>query len=390
MKKRYQITAALFVFFGGLGGMKLIAASGEKATEKEAVDTRPVVSVSELQPVDYTVEIESFGAVAPMERTMLAAQVSGEIVSWHEDFIPGGIIQRGEVLFSIEKDTYEAAVLLAEANLQRAKADLIQEQAQSKVAENEAKRLSKTTLSDLYLRKPQLMSAQAAVKSAEAQLKIAQRDLDNCDVRAPYDALIVSKNIGVGDFVSVGAPTAELNNIEMAEITIPIAGFDSIFVGAGSQSRKATIVQSNGQQHIGMIHRDLGIIDEQTRMAHFVVRVQDPYAIDQNKTPLKFGSYVTVRFNGITLENVYSIPQQLINKGKLWMVDDEGKLVSHNVTVLREAGANFMIRADEQINHPVVNTLPEYPRVGMKVKVATEVDNSSASNDQALIVQAGK
>ena len=389
MKKRYQIPVALFVLIGGFGGMKLIAAAGEEETQKEAVDTRPTVSVSKLAPVDYTVEIESFGAVAPMERTMLAAQVSGEIVSWHEDFIPGGIIQRGEVLFSIEKDAYEAAVLLAEANLQRARADLIQEQAQSKVAENEAKRLNKTAVSDLYLRKPQLMSAQAAVKSAEAQLRIAQRDLDNCDVRAPYDALVVTKNIGVGDFVSMGSPTAELNNIEMAEITIPIAGFDSIFVGSDSQSRQATIVQSNGQRHEGEIHRDLGIIDEQTRMAHFVVRVADPYALDKNTRPLKFGSYVTVKFNGITLENVYSIPQELVNKGKLWMVDDEGKLISHNVTVLREAGANFMIKADEQINRPVVNTLPEYPREGMKVKVASKV-KSSESDNQALIVRSDK
>ena len=34
---------------------------------------------------------------------------------------------------------------------------------------------------DLFLRKPQVLSAQAAVKSAQAALKRAQRDLDNYD-----------------------------------------------------------------------------------------------------------------------------------------------------------------------------------------------------------------
>ena len=121
----------------------------------------------------------------------MAAQVSGEVQSWNPKFVSGGLIRRGEVLFSIEPDAYEAALLLAEANLASAQAQLIQEQAQADVAAKEAKTMPNARVTDLYLRKPQVMSAQAGVKSAEAQLKIAKRDLENCQVKAPYDALVV-------------------------------------------------------------------------------------------------------------------------------------------------------------------------------------------------------
>ena len=377
MKKRYQFAAVAVILISGIGGMKLIAAAGHEEPENEVSDNRPVVSVDTLIATNHTIEIESYGAVAPTERTMLAAKVAGQITSWHPKFVPGGIIPKGEILFSIEKDTYSAALLVAEANLQQAKANLIEAQAQSDVAQLEAKKFKSNSVSDLYLKKPQLISAQAFVKSAEAQLSIAQRDLDSCDVRAPYDALVISRNIGVGDFISVGAVAGELNNIEKAEITLPIAGFDNQFVDTITSEQTVKILpSSSGKEILGVLNRDTGIIDEETRMTHFVVRVDDPYGLKSDKPALKFGSYVTVKFDGVTLENTYQVPQQLINNGKLWMVDSDGKLLSHTVTVLRENGPFFVIQADSAINQPVVVTLPEYPKEGMSVKVISSSDES--------------
>lgn len=166
----------------------------------------------------------------PFEVTRLSAQVSGEVTSWHANFVSGGIVKRGEVLFTIESDNYEAAVLQAEAALASAQATLIEERAKAKVAEKQASKLSDKQVSDLYLRKPQLLSAEAQVKSAQAALKRAKRDLQNCKVIAPYDALVVSRNLGVGQFISAGSEVAVLNNIEAGEIHLPIAGFDSAFL----------------------------------------------------------------------------------------------------------------------------------------------------------------
>ena len=98
------------------------------------------------------------------------------------------------------------------------------------MAKRQAKNVPSNQVTDLYLRKPQVLSAQAQVKSALASLKRAKRDLDNCRVVAPYDALVVERDIGVGQYITAGTRVAVLNNIESAEIHVPIAGFDSVFL----------------------------------------------------------------------------------------------------------------------------------------------------------------
>lgn len=374
MKKSWiKVIVPFAVLALGLGGMAVIKASADEDTEKEAVDTRPTVRIESLQAQDYQVVINSFGEVQPVESTTLAAQVSGEVVSWHPDFVPGGLIKRGDVLFSIEKDSYEAALLQAEADVSQAKAQLIEEQARANVARQEAQKLPANKVTDLYLRKPQVISAQAALKSAEARLKIAIRDLDNCDVTAPYDALVISRELGVGQYVNQGARVGEINNIESAEVIFPIAGFDSAFLPRSLNNVAAQVI-SKGIKNItrdGIIARDLGVVDQKTRMSQLVVRVNDPYSLNTDAAPLKFGSYVEVTFNGQTLEGIYRLPQELVNNRVVWVVKDQ-KLASRQVQILREEGEHFLIGGGLTNEDSVVLTLPEYPQNGMEVKIAAE------------------
>ncbi|HDY90999.1 MAG TPA: efflux RND transporter periplasmic adaptor subunit [Pseudoalteromonas sp.] len=360
---------ALIVGVVGFMGINAIAQEPEK---KEVIDTRPTVQVEPVAANDHQVIINSYGEVKPLENTQLSAQVSGEVLSWHPNFVAGGIVARGETLFTIEKDNYEAAVLVAEAELARAQAGLIEEQAQAQVAEDEAKRFPSKARTDLFLRKPQVLSAQASVKSAQAALKRAQRDLDNCDVTAPYDALVISRNIGVGQFVTMGSQVAELNNIETAEVIIPIAGFDSVFLPERIKGITATIIQKglNSFTREGVIDRDLGIVDNATRMSSLVVRIEDPYGLKNIQPAIKFGSYVQVNFAGAMLNNIYRLPQELVNNKTVWIVNEEQQLEPRKVTVIREEGEYFYISDGLQADDKLVITLPEYPQKGMAVKIA--------------------
>ena len=360
---------ALIVGVVGFMGINAIAQEPEK---KEVIDTRPTVQVEPVAANDHQVIINSYGEVKPLESTQLSAQVSGEVLSWHPNFVAGGIVARGETLFTIEKDNYEAAVLVAEAEIARAQAGLIEEQAQAQVAADEAKRFPSKARTDLFLRKPQVLSAQASVKSAQAALKRAQRDLDNCEVTAPYDALVISRNVGVGQFVTMGSQVAELNNIETAEVIIPIAGFDSVFLPERIKGITATIIQKglNSFTREGVIDRDLGIVDNATRMSSLVVRIEDPYGLKNKQPAIKFGSYVQINFAGAMLNNIYRLPQELVNNKTVWIVNEEQQLEPRKVTVIREEGEYFYISDGLQANDKLVITLPEYPQKGMAVKIA--------------------
>ena len=383
MKKKWlKVLLPVAVIGVGFAGMSAIKATADVDEEKEIVDTRPTVKIDPLLSEDYQVTISSYGEVTPLESTKVAAQVSGEVVSWHPEFVAGGLVKRGDVLFTIEKDSYQAALLQAEADLSLAEAQLIEELAKADVAKQEAKKLNRK-VSDLYLRKPQVMSAKAAVKSAKARLKIAKRDLANCDVLAPYDALVISRDIGVGQFVAQGATVAELNNIEYAEITIPIAGFDSQFLPKNLHKQPAVVANRGIQftQREGTVVRDLGVIDQHTRMTQLVVRIEDPYSLKSDLPAIKYGSYVEVNFAGITLQNVFKLPQELVTNKTVWVVENE-RLESRQVTILREEGEYFLISAGLSDNDKLVMTVPEYPQKGLQVKTAAQ--------EQEFAVQVGE
>lgn len=376
--KLIRVILPIAIIVLGIGAMKTVTALGDTTEENESVDTRPSVQVTQIKPESFAINIEAFGELAPLESTRLAAQVSGEVVEWNPAFVAGGIIKRGETLFSIEKDAYTAALLQAESALANAQAALIEEKALANVAEREAATLPNSRVTDLYLRKPQILSAEAAVKAAQAQMKIAKRDLDNTEVVAPYDALIVSRSIGKGDFLTVGTTAATLYNVEVGEVTFPLARFDQAFLPEALDGIDATVSLLNGTtdeiKRSATIVRDSGIYDSATRMTHLVARINDPYGLTTQQPVLRFGAYTKVSFTGKTIDNVYRIPQELITRRQLWILDDADKLVAKPVEVVREVGSEFLIRVDIAADDRIVMTLPEYPQNGMAVKVIEGAD----------------
>lgn len=394
MKSKWiKIASPMLVFILGVVGMNVIGASGQEEQEKEVVDTRPTVKVEAIESLNHQVMITGHGEVKPLESTILSAQVSGEVIKWHPNFVAGGLVKRGEVLFEIEKEAYQANLLQAQAQLASAQANLIEEQGRAEVAKREAKRLPKSQITDLYLRKPQVLSAKAQVKSAQAAVKLANRDLDNCTVKAPYDALVVSRELGAGQFVTTGANIGRLHNIEVAEVTFPVAGFDSAFLPNQVLGLEANI-STEGRYSLsrpGMIVRDLGLIDSATRMNHLVVRIEDPYSINSQQPKLMFGHYVNVTFAGQELNQVFRLSQDLVTNKTVWIVDDENKLEKKQVEVIREEGEYFLLGDGLNSQDQVVLTMPEYPQVGMEVKIAGLNDVPADNQDETadtVIVQA--
>lgn len=375
-KKWIKIAAPILVLMLGVVGKNVIGASGPEEEEKEVVETRPTVKVETINSLTHQIVITGHGEVRAAETTILSAQVSGEVVSWNPNFVAGGLVKRGDILLNVNPESYEAAVLQAEATLTSAKASLVQERGLADVAEREAKTLPNSRVTDLYLRKPQLLSAQAAVKSAQANLKLAKRDLAYCEVRAPYDALVVARDVGKGQNVSKGARFGEIHNIEMAEIVFPIAGFDSPFLPSQLTGLDAE-VSVDGRYAFsrpGKIVRDLGVVDSATRMTNIVVQVKNPYSIGSSLPKMQFGNYVTVRFNGQSLNNVFKLSQDLVTNNSVWITTKEQQLDIRRIEVLREEADYFIVGNGLKNGDSLVLTLPEYPQKGLDVLIDGQED----------------
>ncbi|TMN73465.1 efflux RND transporter periplasmic adaptor subunit, partial [Pseudoalteromonas maricaloris] len=74
----------------GVVGFMGINAIAQEDQSKTAVDTRPTVQVEPVEANNHQVIINSYGEIKPLENTQLAAQVSGEVISWHPNFVAGG------------------------------------------------------------------------------------------------------------------------------------------------------------------------------------------------------------------------------------------------------------------------------------------------------------
>ncbi|RXJ74276.1 efflux transporter periplasmic adaptor subunit [Veronia nyctiphanis] len=369
--KNARYILPFLVFLASCAGY---VAMSDVPQEVEKVDdgvTLASVRVVDMKPTSHQIKLTSYGEVRSFETTHLAARVSGTVIKRNPKFAIGGLVKRGEVLFTLDKGNYIAAVSESEAQVVAARAVLIEERALARVAARQARKMDKKRVTDLFLRKPQLLSAEARVTSTEAALTRARSHLSNCVVRAPFDALIVSRNIGIGQYVMAGTQVAVLDNIETAEIHIPIAGFDAEFLPNDLSNLAAEVVLKDITKltrREGKIVRDLGVVDSETRMTNLVVRFDDPYGLNSNHPPIKFGSFVSVAFDGKKLKDAYRIRQDLLRDNLIWVVNSENKLESRVTNILRQEGEFVYIRGGVKSEDAFVLSVPDYPKKGLTVK----------------------
>ncbi|RLV61536.1 efflux RND transporter periplasmic adaptor subunit [Parashewanella curva] len=352
--------------------------------EKEEMDNRPVVAIEVNQMVDYTHKVNSYGVVTGKYETQLVAQVSGEIKFISDAFVRGGFIRKGEVLAKVDAIDYEAALIDAQASVANAQSALILEKAQGKVAEREWARITNGTPTELSLRKPQLAQEIARLKSAEAQLKRAKRNLERTVIRAPYDALIEARDIGLGSYVNVGNPLGKIISVETAEIRLPVADKELSFLSDQGQLSDVEIkTQLAGKTRVwqGKIIRSEGVVDKNSRMTYLVAQIIDPYGLNSDKAPLKFGSYVTATISGDQAGQVSVIPRHLINEGKVALLSEDRLLKLAPVTILRESGSNAIISSGLKDGDKIIISALDYPLEGMELALPEDKQNKTDEVD---------
>lgn len=133
----------------------------------------------------------------------LVARVEGFLVS--QDYVDGSVKKNGDKLFGIEQTMYKAKVKEAEAQLDGAKASLVQ--AEAEFTRQEILLRQNVSAQNTYDQaKAKRDNARANVENAEGNLTIAQTNLGYTTVLAPFDGIVSKHLISVGELV--GASTA--------------------------------------------------------------------------------------------------------------------------------------------------------------------------------------
>ncbi|SMF60912.1 RND family efflux transporter, MFP subunit [Alteromonadaceae bacterium Bs31] len=369
ISKRVVLPLILIVATAAVAG--LLVATKKKPEKKPEKRDAPYVSVEQVQLEPLTLTVRSQGLVQAKYETLMLAQVSGEILQVSDKFVTGGLVKAGEVLAQIDPFNYEVKLQQANANLASARAAFILERAQGQVAEAEWNKITTAKPSELGLRKPQQEHALATVKAAEATLKQAKKDLQRTEIVAPYDALIADRAVSPGTFVNIGSPIGKLLDVKQAEVRLPVAGSDLVFLEQGglnaavSLSTKLSGKQFHWQAHIA---RDEGVVDDRNRMIYLVAQIKDPYNLQNQAGTIRlpFGTYVTAEIQGMTLPAAASVPRELLRDKRVALLQ-QSKLTFTEVEVVRHQGKFSIISAGLKNGDQLITSSLEYPVEGMEL-----------------------
>lgn len=358
---------------------RVLIATAPKAQRKPGERQARLVEVATMQPVDQRVSIAAYGQVEASQRINLSAQVAGRVLSLSPRFVPGQRVRAGEVLLQIDPADYQVALDSAQAALASAQAALAQERGSQAVAKGDFEAL-KLEVDDaeraLMLREPQLRAAEASLRSAEAAVAQAELNLQRCTLRAPMDALVLSRSVGVGAQVSgANMALAELAAAEPFWVTLLLPVDDLRWVelphgdAAGSTVELRDVSQPQAPAWPGRVIQLLDAVEAQGRRARVLVEV-DPES-SAGGAPLLLGSYVQATIRGRELQQVYRLDPAWLDADRVWSVRD-GRLQGVAVEVLHRSEAAALVRAEFLPGEKVVSSLLTAAVDGMRVRTADE------------------
>jgi len=357
LKRMAVPSTIIIVSFAVYVAMGLMAPKPEK---KPIVNKAPLVEVVEVARGKVIFEIESQGSISPRTETTLVSEVSGQIKNVSEKFVVGGFFIKGEQLLEIDPISYQVALLQAQARLDGANAKLVEERARGKQAAKEWSLTgrSKKNAPILALRKPQLQQAVADVKAADADVKNAEIKLGRTKIIAPYDAMLKSKMVDVGQYVTTGTQLAATFAVDYAEIRLPIKEQDLAYInipamGAanerGSQVELSSVQGSKVKKWSTFITRSEGVVDANSRVNYIVAQIDDPYGLSsdgQRSEPIRIGTFVKARIIGTAVDDIIAIPRKAVRgEHQIYLLNSDKKLDFTNVEILRSDAKNIYISA---------------------------------------------
>ncbi|MBL4816683.1 MAG: efflux RND transporter periplasmic adaptor subunit [Shewanella sp.] len=320
----------------------LLISTKEAPEQKEDEVPVPIIDVTRVEQKTVSLNLPSYGVVTPKNKTQLVTEVQGRMLTIAPNFVAGGVVKKGEQLAVIEPSDYEADLMQAQASLAQAEAALEEEVARGEVAKNDWQGFDGGIPPELGLRLPQLKKEQANVKFQQAALARAQRNLERTIIRAPFDGIIKSRIVDLGQYVTLGTNLGELYGTRIAEIRLPVANNDLAYLeSVDNPDTLVTLSASLAGKDvtwIGTIVRSEGVIDAENRMVYLVAEIVDPYLRESRKEgqlPLKYGSFVTAVIKGRTVDGIVQLPRHLVRNGSVAVVSSDNVIEIREVNVVR-------------------------------------------------------
>lgn len=349
MKSTKILIICLCILLVGTGATVLIFLTEPTAKREGATrETAMLVEVIKAERGDFRPTIVTTGTVQPSEDITLSPLVNGQIIQRSPAFTPGGFVTRNQMLLQIDPADYRNTLELRRSELLQTEADLNVEMGRQELAEQDYQLIGDSlppANKSLVLREPQLDAVKATINAARAAVNQAQLNLDRTTIRAPFDAHILTRNVTVGSQVAPGDNLGRLVGTDhyWVTATVPVSQLQWLsFPDSDHQVGSPVKIVNNTAWPVdsyrdGYLYKQVGALDDQTRLAQVLVLVPDPLVHNYdtaNLPKLMIGAFVEAHISAEEIPDVIRLPRDYVRSNNtVWVMENE-KLTVRNARVV--------------------------------------------------------
>ncbi len=396
-----KIALFVLIIVASFGGYKYLASQKSDAPRKPRGLKTTIVEVLSPTPTEERVTITAMGTVVPAKSITLTPEVTGRVLSQHDQLVPGGQLRKGQIIARIDARDYDLALNQQRSRVVQAEMELAMERGRKAVAKREWNLIQEDVQpteegKKLALREIQLENAEATVESAKSLLAQAKLNRSRTVIRAPFNALITEEFIDTGQVVGPSTRIATLvaSDVFWVRVAVPMDRLNWIHLPdiKGNNGSQVRVIQKVGAGdpivRRGRVVKLLGDLDPKGKMARLLVEVTDPLGLKSAEQipslPLLLGAYVSVEIEGPALDGVLALPRPAVREnGRVW-IKQNGALAIRQVQVIWTRGEQVFVREGITADDEVIISRIAAPVEGMSVSEEHEVQTDAGPPNPPL------
>lgn len=349
--------------------------------KEQGVNSLPNVQVMRAQPETEKIELVLPGFLVAYNVTPILARTNGYLKSFLVDI--GDKVKANQLLCEIDTPDVDAELLQAKANLQSA------------LARKEIAQITAERWAGLYQQNSKSISKQEVDQTnsghvaAVADVHAAQANVERLEVLknfkyvfAPFDGIVVERNIDIGSLISAGnetmtqpyavgfetvsQPLFKIANTEVLRVFVEVPQPYYPYIEDGIEAQ-VSVPEYPEQVFKGIINRDAFALDEMSRTLLTQVNIKNEGNL------LRPGLYTKVKFSFEPYRNSFRIPigALIIRDGPplVALLKEDNTVSLQQVMIGKDYGKSIqIIRGIQEGDRIIVN--PNFRiRDGIEVKV---------------------
>ncbi|KAF2342733.1 efflux RND transporter periplasmic adaptor subunit [Flavobacterium tistrianum] len=315
------------IVFTGLMALVCLTSCTSKKEEKEEVEK---FTVTNPVRIDTSFTKEYVSQIRSVRNIELRAQEKGFLQNIYVD--EGQFVKKGQLLFKIMPNMYQAELLKA--------------QSEQKSAEIELQN-SKLLADKNIVSKNELSVAQAKLQSAKAEVSLAKLHLSFTEIRAPFDGTIDRIPLKLGSLIDEGELLTSLSDNSQMFAYFNVSEPEYISYETNIKDRadnKVNLVLANGElfKEKGNVEVIESEFNNETGNIAFRARFPNSGKLLRN------GETGQVQMN-VPLKNAIVIPQkatyEIQDKKYVFVVGKDNKVSSREITITGEIPDLYVIKS---------------------------------------------